>query len=197
MLDNSTKPNSKGLLPEPEIADMEGFLSEIEVLLPVFAFTEAGTKALTKEAGGEFVVLKDSIARVKETKSITGAAKIQHRQFVEDGTLAKTADGQHYTFTRDVAFPSPSGAASIIYGGNISGPRTWRRDSDGLTYKEWRQRKLAQAPPDPPPAQERRTGGLKSIDTGLLFALPHPRGAPQAAIRSRNQDADNQARKGR
>ena len=134
VLDNGTKPDGRGLLPEPEIADMEGFLSEIGVLLPVlgfdvlrraaeggetggsggpsepvFAFTEAGTEARAKEAGGEFVVLKDSIARVKEARAITGAAKIRRRQFVEDGTLSKTADGQHYTFTRDVAFPSPSG----------------------------------------------------------------------------------------
>ena len=171
VLDNGTKPDSKGLLPEPEIADMERFLSEIEVLLPVlgfdvlrraaagdgtgvpggpsepvFAFTEAGTKARAKEAGGEFVVLKDSIARVKETNTITDAAKIRRRQFVEDGTLSKTADGQHYTFTRDVAFPSPSGAAAIVYGGNIGGPLTWKRESDGLTYKDWRKRQLAQVP---------------------------------------------------
>ena len=56
-----------------------------------------------------------------------------------------TADGQHYTFGRDVAFSSPSGAAAVVYGGNISGPATWRREGDGLTYKDWRQQQLAQA----------------------------------------------------
>ena len=169
VLVNHTKPDFKGL-PEPEIADMEGFLSEIEVLLPVlgfdvlrrtadtgdaespsraveptFAFTEVGTNALAKEAGGEFVVLAGSFARVKETNTIHDGAKDQRRQLVEDGVLMKTPDGQHYTFTRDVAFSSPSGAAAVVYAGKISGPATWKRKGDGLSYKDWRQQQLAQA----------------------------------------------------
>lgn len=169
VLVNGTDPDFKGL-PEPEIADMEGFLSEIEVLLPVlgfdvlrraaesgdadggrdaaepvFLFTEAGTQARAKEAGGEFVVLAGSLARVKETQTIHDGAKDQRRQLVEDGVFVKTEDGQHYTFTRDVAFSSPSGAAAVVYGGNVSGPAYWRREGDGLTYKEWRQQQLVQA----------------------------------------------------
>lgn len=169
VLVNGTDPDFKGL-PEPEIADMEGFLSEIEVLLPVlgfdvlrraaergdaddgqsaaesvFNFTEAGTQARAKEAGGEFVVLAGSLARVKETRTIHDGAKTQRRQFVEDGVFVKTEDGQHYAFTRDVAFSSPSGAAAVVYGGNVSGPAYWKREGDGLSYKEWRQHALAQA----------------------------------------------------
>lgn len=166
---NGTEPDFKGL-PEPEIADMEGFLSEIEVLLPVlgfdvlrraaetgdtdrggdeaepiFIFTEAGTQARAKEAGGEFVVLAGSLARVKETKTIHDGAQGQRRQFLEDGVFVKTEGGQHYTFVRDVAFSSPSGAAAVVYGGNVSGPAYWKRESDGLAYKDWRQQQLAQA----------------------------------------------------
>jgi hypothetical protein len=169
VLVNGTEPDFKGL-PEPEIADMEGFLSEIEVLLPVlgfdvlrraaesgdaddgqgvgepvFTFTEAGTQARAKEAGGEFVVLAGSLARVKETRTIHDGAKTQRRQFVEDGVFQKTQDGEHYAFTRDVAFSSPSGAAAVVYGGNVSGPAYWKREGDGLSYKDWRQQALAQA----------------------------------------------------
>lgn len=169
VLVNGTEPDFKGL-PEPEIADMEGFLSEIEILLPVlgfdvlrcaaesgdtdsptresepiFTFTEAGTGARAKEAGGEFVVLAGSLARVKETNTIHDGAKDQRRQLVEDGVLVETADGKHYTFARDVAFSSPSGAAAVVYGGNISGPATRRREGDGLLYKDWRQQQFAQA----------------------------------------------------
>ena len=169
VLVNGTEPDFKGL-PEPEIADMEGFLSEIEVLLPVlgfdvlrraaesgdaddghgatepvFTFTEAGTQARAKEAGGEFVVLAGSLARVKETRTIHDGARTQRRQFVEDGVFVKTEDGEHYAFTRDVAFSSPSGAAAVVYGGNVSGPAYWKREGDGLSYKDWRQQALAQA----------------------------------------------------
>jgi len=169
VLVNGTAPDFKGL-PEPEIADMEGFLSEIEVLLPVlgfdvlrkavetddvdgggddnepiFAFTEAGTQSRAKETGGEFVVLAGSLARVKETKTIHDGAKSRRRQLVEDGALEKTEDGRHYMFVRDVAFSSPSGAASVVYGGNVSGPAYWKREGDGVPYKEWRQQQLVQA----------------------------------------------------
>ena len=165
---NSTNPNFTGL-PESDIADMKGFLAEIEVILPVlgfdvlrraadpgsdkpekaaeaiFTFTEAGTDARAKESGGEFVVLAGSQARVRETNTIHKGAKAQRKQFVEDGVFVKSEDGQSYVFTRDVAFNSPSGAASIIYGGNVSGPTYWKRESDGLTYKEWREAQLATA----------------------------------------------------
>ena len=169
VLVNATEPDFRGL-PEPEIADMEGFLSETEVLLPVlgfdvlrraaengdtgvgrdageriFMFTEAGTQARATEAGGEFVVLAGSLARVKETKTIDGGTKGRRRQLVEDGALVKAEDSQHYTFMRDVAFSSPSGAAAVVYGGRISGPAYWKREGDGLPYKDWRQQQLAQA----------------------------------------------------
>ncbi len=90
---NGIQPQFRGL-PEPEIADMEGFLSEIEVLLPVLGFdllregadpepsrnvesgkrptfllAQAGISARAREAGGEFVVLAGSRARVKEIKT--------------------------------------------------------------------------------------------------------------------------------
>ena len=166
---NGTEPDFKGL-PEPEIADMEGFLSEIEVLLPVlgfdvlrraaesgdagvgrdaaefiFMFTEAGTQARATEAGGEFVVLAGSLARVKETKTIDEGSKSRRRQLVEDGAFVKTEGSQHYTFMRDVAFSSPSGAAAVLYGGRVSGPAHWKREGDGLPYKEWRQQQFVQA----------------------------------------------------
>ena len=168
VLVNETEPDSKGL-PESEIADMEGFLSEIEVLLPVlgfdilrraaeqgagigrdgaeliFMFTEADTKARATEVGGEFVVLAGSLARVKETKTLNNGAKSQRRQLVEGGALVETKDSQHYKFMRNVAFSSPSGAACVVYGGQVSGPAYWKRKGDDLPYKEWRQQQLAQA----------------------------------------------------
>ena len=82
---------------------------------------------------------------MKETKTIDGGTKGRRRQLVEDGALAKTEDSQHYIFMRDVAFSSPSGAAAVVYGGRVSGPAHWKREGDGLPYKDWRQQRLAQA----------------------------------------------------
>lgn len=166
---NGTEPDFKGL-PESEIADMEGFLSEIEVLLPVlgfdvlrpaadtgaerqdgkldepvFLFTEAGTSARGREVGGEFVVLAGSLARMRETKTCPGGVKSLRRQLLEDGALTIEPDGQAYRFMRDVAFGSPSGAASTVYGGSVNGRHYWKEEGTGLSYNDWRSRRLSDA----------------------------------------------------
>lgn len=169
---NGTEPPFKGL-PEPEIADMERVLDEIEILLPVlgfdvlrpagqeviapvegkprsllvspvssgdttFVFTESGTNAKGREASGEFVVLAGSIARRNEVPSCDEGLKRRRAQLVEEGALALIDDGKFLRFTRDIAFESPSGAARVVYGGNVSGPQFWRHEVTGQRYKEWR-----------------------------------------------------------
>jgi hypothetical protein len=166
---NGTEPDFKGL-PESEIADMQGFLSEIEVLLPVlgfdilrppadsgagdaaqgtpeptFVYTGAGTNAQAKESGGEFVVLAGSFARVRETNTCHAGARAKRRQLIEDGVLVPEPEGKLYRFARDAAFDSPSGALDIVYGGSISGPLYWKEKETGLTYRDWRARKLQAA----------------------------------------------------
>jgi hypothetical protein len=41
-------------------------------------------------------------------------------------------------FTKDEAFDSPSGAARVVYGCNVSGPRYWRQATTGQRYGDWR-----------------------------------------------------------
>ena len=171
VLVNSAMPDGKRL-PEPEIADMERFLFEIAVILPVLGFdmlrrasdskdgdtlvranepiftyanTKHGTNARAKATGGKLVVLAGSTACINEVDSVQHSTKNHRRQMINNGDLVATADGKHYIFKRDVAFSSPSGAAGVIYGGNVSGPANWKRESDGLSYKLWREQQLAQA----------------------------------------------------
>ena len=159
---NGTQPDL-GRLPEAEKADMEGFLSEVEVLLPVlgfdllrsgpdpgggpqppiFRFSQAGTSASAQEAGGEFLVLAGSRARVKEVKSCPKGVRALRRQLVEDGALLKEPDGRHYRFVRDVPFGSPSGAGSIVYGGTVNGRKAWKVEDSDRSYGEWRDQLLA------------------------------------------------------
>ena len=169
---NGTEPEFLGL-PEPEIADMEGFVGEIEVLLPVlgydllrrgldvelgmqhgddkdpiFLFTQAGTSARAREVGGEFVVLAGSKARVREVKTCPDGIRALRRQLIEDRALIKEPDGEFYRFERDVPFGSPSGAASMVYGGNTSGRQYWKVNGSDLSYGEWRDKRLASAQGD-------------------------------------------------
>jgi hypothetical protein len=168
-LQNGTEPPSKGL-PESEVADMEGFLAEIEVLLPVlgfdvlrpaaqaapgdaqalqdplmFTFTEAGTNARAKEVAGEFVVLAGSLARASETNTCPHGIKVRRQQLLEEGALVLVTDGERYRFTRDVAFGSPSGAGALVYGGSVNGRFYWREEISGKSYGELRGRVLAAA----------------------------------------------------
>jgi hypothetical protein len=174
---NGTEPPFKGL-PEPEIADMERVLDEIEILLPVlgfdvlrpagqeagapnraeagergtapsvasqdtlFVFTESGTDAKAREASDEFVVLAGSIAKAQEVPSCGEGLKRRRAQLIADGVLAPAEDSKFLRFTADTAFDSPSGAAGVVYGGNVSGTRYWRHATTGQTYGDWRKRRI-------------------------------------------------------
>ena len=169
---NGTEPEFRGL-PEPEIADMEGFLAEIEVLLPVLGFdllrtgadpessvdptasksptfllTQSGTSARAREAAGEFVVLAGSTARVKEINTCPDGIRTLRRELVEDHALVSEAGGEFYRFERDVPFGSPSGAASTVYGGNLNGRKRWKLEGSDVSYGEWRDKRLAAAEGD-------------------------------------------------
>ena len=165
-VDNGTKPEFRGL-PEAEIADMEGFLSELSVLLPVLGFdllrkgadvdasvdagsdtlptfllTQGGATARAREIGGEFVVLVGSSARVKETQTCPNGIRTLRQELLEDGALVLETGEQFYRFERDVPFASPSAAASTVYGGSLSGRKRWKVEGSDLSYGEWRDQSL-------------------------------------------------------
>lgn len=175
---NGTEPPFKGL-PEPEIADMERVLDEIQILLPVlgfdvlrpaghevgastraeagerrgvgdladnddiFVFKESGTDAKAREASDEFVVLAGSIAKFQEVPSCGEGLKRRRAELLADEVLEPSEDGKFFRFTADTAFDSPSGAAGVVYGGNVSGNRYWRHAASGQTYGDWRKRRIS------------------------------------------------------
>jgi hypothetical protein len=113
---NEREPEPKGL-PELEVADMEGFLSELGVLLPVlgfdilrlpgdgvtkeqpvFVFTEVGTSARARELGGEFVVLSGSLARGSETNTLYEGSKTKRHDLVSEGALVPDQGGEVLAF---------------------------------------------------------------------------------------------------
>ena len=152
---NGTEPPFKGL-PEPEIADMERVIDEIEVLLPVLGFdvlapvqgegdppasgTPGGVpsetpffvaeirsaKARATERGGEFVVLAGSTALRRETLGIAGGTAEKRKLLIETGALVLDSDPDLYRFAQDVSFGSPSGASTVIAGRSDNGKQTWR-----------------------------------------------------------------------
>lgn len=172
---NGTRPEPCQL-PEADRADMERFLQEIHVLLPIlgfdilrpagrrdhavgsspaigthnaslveeiFVFRESGTNAKGREDGDEFIVLAGSVAKKNEVQSCGEGIKRERLRLMEEGKIIPATDPNFLTFKYDVAFNSSSGAASVIYGGNVSGPQYWKHVSTGQAYGEWRKTRIA------------------------------------------------------
>lgn len=170
VLDNGNEPEPPPL-PEADRADMEYFLTQVRLLLPVLGFnlmqrlttverpthdqgqedesplfemTPIGLHAQMRIVGGEFVVLKGSTARKKGLASWTSYRSLRE-QLVEDDTLVDADDPEQYVFARDCAFASPSAAAAIVIAGNQNGPTAWKHRATGCTYKDWQDSRLEAA----------------------------------------------------
>lgn len=171
VLDNSTAP-AFDALPEADRADMAFFLVQITLILPVlginvlqpepkvsapalpsaspkpggpvFEMAVGEAKATASEADGKLVVHKGSTARKAGTPSWDSYRKLRD-QLLASGKLVPGSDPSLLVFTEDVAFDSPSAAATVVSAGNQNGPFIWRLEGTKQTYREWQQ---AQAMPD-------------------------------------------------
>ncbi len=168
---NGTVPDAP-LLPEPDVADMNYFLGQVQMLLPVlgfnfatplpstteldigeqksqhvspvFAFSYAGTDAMAREIDGEFVVLKDSTARKSNTQSLAAAYIQTREQLAKEGKLVDSADDEYWSFAQDIPFGSPSTAAAIIGGAQLNGRIYWKLKDNNQTYAEWQEAQIEQ-----------------------------------------------------
>ncbi len=86
------------------------------------------------ESSGNFVVLKSSVARVDETRSLPESTKNRRRKLIEDRNVIKSEEGLE--LQEDISFLSISGAAQAVSGAAVNGRIAWKT-SDGVTYAEW------------------------------------------------------------
>lgn len=156
------------VLPEADISDMEGFLSQLEIALPVlgvnvfrsaqistpivpapgsvevaapnFTLTQLreGLVAHATEIDGEFTVLAGSQARSSRVGS--GSYDRLREQLEADGTI--DVDVAPAVFTRDRVFASPSAASAVVTGRASNGRTAWLENHTGLTYGDWQNREL-------------------------------------------------------
>jgi len=156
-------------MPEADIADMEGFLEHIELMLPVlgfsflkpkpnvsrpagdepsiggesptFEFSSGEAKATAKEINGEFVVLKDSTATLAPRPSWTSYRELR-QQLVDEKKLVVVPDKGLLLFVEDVYLSSPSAGAAIVAAGNTNGRAAWKTTDTRQTYGDWHQSQL-------------------------------------------------------
>ena len=166
VLCNGTALSIKSLLPESDRADMEYFLEQVQLVLPVLGFdylrptptpqsadkdterspllvmNEVGASARAYEIGGEFVVQKGSTARKSGSPSWTSYVGFRE-SLIAQGKLVPHTD-ELYQFADDVAFQSPSGAAATVAAANRNGRVCWKLET-GQTYAEWKEAQLESA----------------------------------------------------
>lgn len=153
-------------LPEADVSDMEYFIDQAKIILPVLGvdalrtlptpveattnsahaassspmfeltISSAGILARAQETDGEFAVLEGSTARARWVGASHGYEKL-HQKLVKDGILV--LNGSYAVFSKAHVFKSPSAAAAVISGRAANGRVTWREPGAGLTYGQWQE----------------------------------------------------------
>ncbi|MDP5093215.1 MAG: GIY-YIG nuclease family protein [Polaribacter sp.] len=159
-IDNGNSP-SLPTLHEADISDMEYFLEQIKLILPVMGFnflissTVSGKeykisstetdihetyfiktktfKATMIETDQGYIVAKGSEAKKTLSNSCTETYRNMRRKLIE--TKIMIEDGDRLIFAEDAVFNSPSAASNMILGRNSNGFSEWVNKS-GLTFKE-------------------------------------------------------------
>jgi len=149
-LDNGNRPDLP-TLSEAEAAEVEGFLDEVRLCLPVLGvgvfekppaptqearLLHLNAKGITSrgyESGDGFVVMSGSQAVGSEVPSVPPTVAELRRNLVQKGVLKET--GGVLTFTDNYLFNSPSLAAGVVLGRSANGRTEWR-DQKGRTLRE-------------------------------------------------------------
>ncbi len=159
-IDNGNSP-SLPTLHEADISDMEYFLDQIKLILPVmgFKFLISSTvkqevndeltsmasahetyfiktktfKATMSETDQGYIVSKGSEAKKSLSNSCTETYRNMRRKLVETEIMVDNKD--KLIFAEDAVFNSPSAASNMILGRNSNGFTEWV-NKDGFTFKE-------------------------------------------------------------
>ncbi len=163
-LANTQKPSAdKRKLPEADKANMEGFLANLRVVLPVVGLDllkpivnlkmlpplqakqaphfelihpPTGLCASAIEENDEFIVLEGS-----EALKDAGYSKLNYStlktELIEQGILKISKKKDRFTFASSYTFSSVSAAASVILDRNANGRVWWKVKGQKTTYHEW------------------------------------------------------------
>lgn len=167
-VDNTVQPELS-TLPEADISDMEYFLDQIKLILPVVNFMflvpsimkEPEAKVATEkpsvdnptiysikskkaaakliETDNGYVVLAGSQSLKQVSNSISEGWIKLRNKLIQTGILVDT--GEFYSFKENAIFSSISAATAVILGRQAAGPIEWI-DSNGRTFKENQEKKF-------------------------------------------------------
>lgn len=160
-IDNSVNPELT-TLPEADRSDMEFYLEQIKLILPVvnFMFLVSSVYKPSNDNHGELqqtvdskmYYLKSKLAEASLIETEEGFVVLENSQCLKQvqnsfpegylklrekliATNVLIDNGNVYVFKENAIFTSISAAAAVILGRSAAGPVEWL-DSDGLTYKQ-------------------------------------------------------------
>ena len=156
-VENGNRPRAAHL-PESDISDMEDFIEQIKLILPVvgiralvpavsrrheplrnmsgrqqYRIKSKGLSATMVELKDGFLVRAGSEASAKVTESLNLSWRNIRTKLLDAHVLKE--EGDKLIFAEDAIFASPSAASSVVLGRQSPGPIVWILD-DGRTYKE-------------------------------------------------------------
>ena len=104
---------------------------------PEFQFSGTGfsAKAVVLANSGEWIVKKQSTAKLTTANALSSGVKILRQQLIDAGKL-KEFEGS-LVFTEDCVFRSASTGASLVSGSPRDGRNKAWKLSDGTTFAEW------------------------------------------------------------
>lgn len=166
-IDNQVSPHEHaGGLGEADRADMENFLDQLRLVLPILGFNllkdSAAKKAdqqpvgptdtpevlqivhksgLTAQAvirADEFIVLSGSQAIATSPYKFNNYAPLRDT-LIKGGVLVAGNHPNFYSFSRDTSFSSSSAAAAVILNRQASGPKEWKLSSTGISLGAWQE----------------------------------------------------------
>lgn len=168
-LENGTA-HSYARLPESDIADMEYFIEQIQVVLPVLGYEflkEVKHPSMSNSLNHHTsqIEFSENTDFYLTAKDINAKAKIIDGEFyVLAGSQVRKAvtnlkhtytknlrpqlfesnviDSNAFTFNQDYLFSSPSAASAVILGRASNGRKEWKQVGTNYTYEEWQQNQV-------------------------------------------------------
>jgi hypothetical protein len=155
-------------LPEADKSDMEYFVEQAKIVLPVLGVDAFRSIPSTEDLGDQSIEALATSSPIFEMSvvnaGITARAREVDGEFaVLEGSAARAAwigtnhsydklhtrliasgvlrvDGKNACFTKNHIFKSPSAAGAVISGRTTNGRISWRVPASGLTYGQWQER---------------------------------------------------------
>jgi hypothetical protein len=162
-------------LPEADVSDMEYFIEQAKIILPVLGVnilrSTAAAVSHAEPATASAPVLspvfelrlrKDGIsATARELDGeftvlegsgarsawtgVEHAYKVLREKLVREGAIVPGHDSATMRFARNQVFASPSAAAAVVLGRTANGRQDWKIPGSGVSYGDWQAEGIDQA----------------------------------------------------